>query len=267
MDQVTEPSRFFDVETQGPIQLQLQQDRAEFRVLRQFGYRDPHHEQPFVVPADVGSFTTDLASIPTLFVWLVPGLGTHLPAVVLHDGLVVPPGSGPTHLGPSVDREEADRILRDAMASLGTPRMRRWLIWTGVMLATAWQALAPRWWWRTLVVATIGIVAVLGVLATLDLFDVWDVLPWMGDRPWWSEVGLGAVFAVIIPLAISLAWGRRWRVAAIAGIALAFLLHVTFILFVLWGLYWVAESLVSRPEGTGPDVSDNLERASGEPPD
>ena len=34
MDDVTKPSRFYDVETGGPIQLQLQQEGADFRVLR-----------------------------------------------------------------------------------------------------------------------------------------------------------------------------------------------------------------------------------------
>jgi hypothetical protein len=262
MDEVTKPSRFYDVETGGPIQLQLEQHGADFKVLRQFGYRDPRYEGPFVVPDDVEEFSTDLASIPALFVWLVPGLGSHLPAVVLHDALVVPPGCPPTHIGPPVDREEADRILRDAMASLGTPRIRRWLMWTGVMLATAWSTLSPRWWWWTLVGGTIAVVSALGLLATADLLDVWNVLPWMGDRPWWSEVAFGAVFALAIPLLVSLAWGRRWRVGAITGVALAFLLHVTIILFLLLGVYWVAETLVSRPEGTGPDVSENLEQAA-----
>jgi hypothetical protein len=53
MDEVTEPSRFYDVATGEPIMLQLQQDGAQFRVLRQFGYRDPKHSEDFVVPADV----------------------------------------------------------------------------------------------------------------------------------------------------------------------------------------------------------------------
>jgi hypothetical protein len=61
MEDVTKPSRFFDVETGGPIQLQLQQEGADFRVLRQFGYRDPKHEEAFIVPDDVATFRTDLA--------------------------------------------------------------------------------------------------------------------------------------------------------------------------------------------------------------
>ncbi|MGH9119171.1 MAG: DUF1353 domain-containing protein [Acidimicrobiales bacterium] len=261
---MTEPRRFYDVETGGPIELQLRQNGAEFHVLRQFGYRDPGYGDAFVVPAEVETFTTDLASIPRPFMWLVPGLGTHLPAVVLHDGLVVAPGGEPTHLGPRIDREEADRILRDAMASLATPRIRRWLMWSGVALATAWSTLTPRWWWRSLVTATITIVAVLGVAATLDIIDVWDGLPWMADRPWWAELGGGVVLAVLIPLLVSIAWGRRWPAGAILGVALALLLHVTVVLLALLGVYWMAEWLVSRSEGTGPDVSDHLDRATGD---
>jgi hypothetical protein len=254
------PDRFYDAETGGPLQLQLEQDGDSFRVLRRFGYRDPAHREPFVVPADPGRFRTDLASIPWMFAWLVPGLGSHLAAVILHDALVRS-GGPPDHEGPDVDREEADRILRDAMASLGMPRLRRWLMWAGVMLATCWSALAPRWWWRTLVAGTLGVVGALGVLATLDVLDVVDVLPWMGDRPWWVEVLGGAAGAVAIPAALAVLWGRRWRVALIAGVALAFLLHVTAAVLAVYGVYRVAETVVSRPEGMGPDVAENLERA------
>lgn len=262
MDEVTKLSQFYDVETGGPIQLQLEQKGAEFRVLRQFGYRDPKHDDPFVVPDDVETFRTDLASIPPLFSWLVPGVGTHLPAILLHDGLVLGPGEPPTHIGPKVDREEADRILRDAMASLGTPRIRRWLMWTAAILATCWSTLAPSWWWRTRVAGMIAIVVALGSLATLDLIDVWDVLPWMGDRPWWAEVVGGLVFAVIVPLAISTTWGRLWPAGAIAGVTLAFLLHVTVVLFALYNLYWLFETAISRREGTGPNVTKTLEVAA-----
>lgn len=259
---MTDPDRFFDAETGGPVRLELAQDGDRFRVLRRFGYRDPRYPgRPFIVPRDPETFRSDLASIPSFFAWLVPGIGTHLVAVLLHDGLVRSSGP-PTHEGPDVDREEADRILRDAMAALGTPRLRRWLMWTAVMIATCWLALSPRWWWRTLVTVTLAAVTALGVAATLDLLDVADVLPWMGDRPWWIEVGTGSVAALVVPAALAVPWGRRWPVGMIAGVALAFLLHVTAAVLVVYGVYWVAESIVSAPEGTGPDVRENLDRAA-----
>lgn len=264
MDQ--QKNRFFDDETGGPVQLELRREGAQFRMLRKIRYHDPEHDEPFVVPDDLGTFRTDLASIPWFFAWLVPGLGSHLPAVLVHDALVVKPGEGRTHKGPDVDREEADRILRDGMASLGTPVVRRWLMWTAVMLATAASDLRPRWYWLPLVGLTLGGVAATGVVATLDLADVWDVLPWMGRRGWLTELVLGLVFAVVIPLAVSVLWGKRWRVAAIAGVTLAALLHVTAAVMAVYGLYWLLEKVVSGPvEGTGPKVTDNLEQISTRP--
>jgi hypothetical protein len=263
MDQVTQPSRFYDVASGGPVQVQIEQVGAAYRIMRQFGYRDPGHEgATFIVPDDVDTFTTDLASIPWMFAWLVPGLGTHLPAVLLHDGLVVGRGQAPTHIGPHIDRVEADRILRDAMASLGTPRLRRWLMWTGVTFATCWSDVPRRWWWRVVMPVTLGIVGLLGVLATLDLADVWDVLPWMSDRPWWVEILSGAALALLIPLVLSALWLHFWRAGAIAGITLAFLLHVTAAVILVYGIYRVAERLISAPEGTGPDVNQNLKKAT-----
>src|SRR5262249_17358642 len=130
-----------------------------------------------------------------------------LPAFILHDGLVVSEGEAKTHIGPDVDREEADRILRDALENLGTPLIRRWLIWTAATVGTAFRALRPRWYWPLVVVGTVLIITVLGILATLDLFDVWDVLPWMGDRSTGLELLGGALFAVVIPLALAMLWG------------------------------------------------------------
>lgn len=261
MSEPTEPSRFFDATTGGTMVLQLQPDGARFRILRAFGYRDPRYAEPFIVPADVITFRTDLASIPWFFAWLVPGLGTHLPAVLLHDGLVAKRGEGKTHDGPDVDREEADHILRDAMASLGTPVIRRWLMWTAVILATAVSTLRPRWWWVGLVVGTLGGIAALGTVATLDLVDAVDVLPWMSDRHWLVELAGGALFAVAVPLVVSVLWGRLWKAGAIAGVALALLLHVTAAVIVVYGVYWVLERIASAPEGTSPSATENLAEA------
>ena len=258
----TEPTRFFDPETGDTMVLQLEPDGARFRILRQFGYRDPSYPaETFIVPADVASFRTDLASIPWFFAWLVPGLGTHLPAVLVHDALVLKPGEAKTHLGPDVDREEADRILRDAMASLGTPFLRRWLMWTAVMLATAFSSLRPRVRWVPTVIGTLLVVAGLGVIATLDLCDATDVLPWMGERSWFVELATGALFAILVPLALSALWGRRWRVGFIAGLALALLLHVTLAVALVYGIYWLLEKAASRWDGASPSPRANLEEA------
>jgi Protein of unknown function (DUF1353) len=257
----TAPSRFYDVESGDNLVLQLEPDGARFRILRQFGYRDPRYDEPFIVPKDVAGFRTDLASIPPLFAWLVPGLGTHLPAVLVHDALVLKPGEEVCHEGPRVDREEADRILRDAMASLGTPVVRRWLMWTAVILATAFTDLRPRLWWRALVIGTLGIVGVLGVVATLDLLDVVDVLPWMGDRSWPRELVGGAVAALLVPVILAIPWGRLWRAGLYAGIALALLLHVTVAVAFVYGIYWILEKVVSANEGSSPSSKVNLEEA------
>jgi Protein of unknown function (DUF1353) len=261
VSEATAPSRFYDVESEGKLILQLEPDGARFRILRPFGYRDPRHAEPFVVPADIVSFRTDLASIPWFFAWLVPGLGTHLPAVLVHDALVVNPGEGKTHLGPDVDREEADRILRDAMASLGTPVVRRWLMWTAVILATAFSTLRPRWRWAPLVVGTLAAIAALGVVATLDLLDIVDWLPWMSDQPWLAEVAWGTAFALLVPAVLAILWGRLWRAGLFAGWALALLLHVTAAVALVYGLYWVVERIVSANEGASPSPQANLAEA------
>lgn len=254
-------SRFYDVETGEAMRLQLEQSGASFRLLRRFGYETPDYPEPFIVPADPETFETDLTSIPWFFAWLVPGVGTHLPAVLLHDGLVLTEGEHKAHIGPDVDREEADRLLRDAMAGLGVGKVRRWIMWAAVTLATAWKALRPAAWWRSLVAGTIGVVTVLGVLATLDLLDLWDGLPWMGPRAWWAEVAGGAAFALVIPLALAALWGRLWPAGAITGVALAFLLHVTAAIAVLYGLYSAVEALVSGPEGNGPNARKSFNAA------
>ena len=122
----SDPIRFVDAETGGDLrlQLELQLDTADFKVLRQFRYTDPRHDEPFIIPADVKTFHTDLASIPSYFLWLVPTGPATLPAFILHDGLVLDKGQAKSHIGPDVDREEADRILRDGLANLGTPLIR-----------------------------------------------------------------------------------------------------------------------------------------------
>jgi hypothetical protein len=259
-----EQVRFVDAETGGDLklQLELQLDTADFTLLRPFRYTDPRHAEPFIVPADVKTFHTDLASIPNFFLWLVPTGPATLPAFILHDGLVLEEGEAKSHIGPDVSREEADRILRDGLANLGTPLIRRWLIWTAVTIGTAFKALRPRWYWPPLVVATVVTIAVLGIIATLDVLDVWDVLPWMGHRSTGAELLGGAIFAVVIPLGLCVLWWRFWKAGAIVGVALAFLLHVTLAVVLVYWMYQLAERVSSAREGKSPSIDRNLEKAT-----
>jgi hypothetical protein len=229
-------------------------DREEFELLTRIRYDDEVLDTAIVVPTD-GTFTTDLVSVPRIFTWLVPKSGSHLPAALVHDGLI----GGNHHdyetvpAGRHVDRIDADRVFRDAMRDTRVGRIRRWLVWAAVSTASlclggrdAW-----RWWhraWYVLVtVLTLGTVGVLGTAATLDLVDgrlgTWFDVPWM-HGPWWLEIAQGLSGAVVVPLAVAVIWGRYYRVGAVVGVALATLLHVTVAVALVALGYQVAEWLV-----------------------
>ncbi|GAA1971009.1 hypothetical protein GCM10009798_34740 [Nocardioides panacihumi] len=231
------------------LERDVQGERELFRMLRRIAYLDEELGE-LLVPADLVSFRTDLTSVPALFTWLVPKTGSHLPPALLHDGLVGG-GSRQEYVGRPMDRPTADRVFRRAMRDTHVGTVRRWLIWAAVTLATIHVG-TPSWsrarHVRYLVAAdgTLGLVGILGTIATLDLFDVVDWLPWMGDRPWWLELVGGLAGAVVIPLLLGLTWGRFAVAGAIAGIALAVLLHVTAALAVITLLYQAVERLARR---------------------
>jgi hypothetical protein len=221
-----------------------------FLMLRRIGYLDRDFGA-LLVPARA-DFLTDLASVPMLFTWLVPKTGAHLPAALLHDGLVRQGAYIATDGRPvSLTRIDADRIFRDAMADTGTPLVRRWLVWAAVATATLWGgrdngwSSAQRWRYRLTVAGTLGLVALLGVVSTLDLVDLVDVVPWMGEGAFVAELARGAGAAVLLPALLGLLWGS-FRIAGwIMCIGLALLLHVTIALALLTGLYWLIEKLAS----------------------
>lgn len=232
--------------------------RESFRMLRRIAYADEDYGE-LLVPADPGRFETDFASVPTLLTWLVPRTGTHLPAALLHDGLVGaragdrdyvatahPPGADP------IDRVAADLVFRRAMRDSYIPLIRRWLIWSAVTLGTIWHG-SERWsrgrHLRYLIpaVGSLLVVAGLGVVATLDLLDVVAWLPWMGaDRGFVLELVGGLAGAIVLPLLLGLTWGRFAVAGAVTGIALAVLLHATALLLLVTGLYQVAERVARR---------------------
>lgn len=227
----------------------LHRRTERFRMLRRLAYRDREYGE-LLVPVDLGSFDTDLTSVPALFTWLVPRTGRHLPPALLHDGLVHAAGEQASYVsteGHVLDRVAADRVFRTAMRDTDTGPVRSWLVWSAVTLGTIWSGSqawtrATHWRYRAAAGGSLLVVAVLGVLATLDLLDVVSCVPWMGaDRPFWLELVGGLAGAVVVPLLLGLTWGRFAVAGAISGIALAVLLHVTVLLGAISLLYLAAE--------------------------
>lgn len=232
----------------------LHRRTERFRMLRRLAYRDRAYGE-LLVPADLRAFETDLTSVPTLFTWLVPRTGRHLPPALLHDGLVHGAEDSPTYVsleGHVLDRVAADRVFRAAMRDTDTGPVRSWLVWSAVTLGTIWDGSAS--WsrarhlgYRAAAVGSLLTIAVLGVVATLDLFDVVAWLPWMGDgRGFWLELAGGLAGAVVVPLLLGLTWGRFAIAGAVTGVALAVLLHVTVLLGAISLGYLAAEWVARR---------------------
>ena len=228
----------------------------------------PGHDElvGIVVPRRGSHFRTDLTSVPTWFTWLVPKSGEHLPAALIHDGLVPdkadPSGSGETGAtyetvppGITIDRIDADRIFRDAMFDTHVGAVRCYLVWAAVSLASlmlgpraSWRP-AVLWYYRVLGAGTGLAILAGGYAATVRLLDSsWPAppAPWIVDGPFPVELATGLAGAVAIPLLLSVLWWRYWQVAAIAGIALATLLHVTLAVGAVAFAYQLAEWVVRR---------------------
>jgi hypothetical protein len=219
------------------LERHLEDDLETFSLERRIAYRDRHLGE-ILVPASP-DFRTDLTSTPALFTWLVPKTGAHLPAALVHDALVAG-GGDPSYTstdGHDIDRVDADRVFRDAMADTGTGVVRRWIVWAAVTTATIFVAggllSSPllSWAHRIGAAVSIAVIVYLGYCATGDLFDLdWPLavpVPWMGERVWWLEVLGGLGGAIVIPLALSLLWGRFLMAGVISCVMLAVLLHVT----------------------------------------
>ena len=214
-------------------------------------YRDREFEAmgeaDFVAPRDLTRFTTDLTSVPQLLTWLVPRSGLHLPAALLHDALI-PPYSAmdanqkplPDWTGPTtVSRQQADRVLRDGMADLGVPLLRRWMVWAAVSIPTAMKG---SWWRKAVVVGTLAVIVALGYLATLNITGQITVVPWMGTLPVWRQLLQGLGMAVLVPVLLGLLWPKGTRTAGvIVGVSTATLIHVTVGVASIAAAYQVAE--------------------------
>ena len=250
-DRITTSGFFDPVDPDGEYVVALgrlfEGQRESFRLAAPIGYWDTE-VGAIIVPHNLAQFRTDLTSVPGFFTWLIPTTGRHLPAALIHDGLVGGDLDPRTYIASRpIDRVTADRVFRSGMKDLGTSWARRWVIWAAV--ATATMVTGPvRATWRALlaVAAMVAVVVTGGVLATFDLFDCRAPLPWMADRPAWLEVVTGAVGAVVIPVVLSALWGRRWRAGMIAGVSLALLVHVTIAIVLVYALFSTVDEALER---------------------
>jgi hypothetical protein len=127
----------------------------------------------FVVPA---GFRTDFASVPRVFVWLIPKYGRYTKAAILHDFLC------DESRADRFDRDDADGLFRRAMRELGVSFLRRWVMWGAVSLATQWiklrrrHRLSPARLGQLLVV---GLPAVAFFLVPAVVVTVWLALFWL----------------------------------------------------------------------------------------
>ncbi len=212
-------------------------DRKHYRIREQFEYVD-HLGVVYTVPANVdfASNKTDMASVPLFLTWLVPKDGRHTPAALLHDALIGGTQGTDylTSTGTQVDEAHADYVFREAMKDLGVEQVRRWLMWTAVALRTASHTQdggeqKKRWIpIGVAAVATVALALVSAVMA-LDVPDLGTVeLPWLGDRPWFTEIVAGVIqiaagsslFAIV--LAVAFGGKRMLAVGVVGGAAIGF---------------------------------------------
>ncbi len=242
----------------------LQARVEEFELQLPITYRDdsrgPGAERVITVPDPGYPFTTDLTSVPRLLTWLVPKSGRHLPAALVHDGLV---GGAPASYlvdGTSpdertrIDRIDADAIFRNAMHDMDVRLVRRWLVWaavanasllTGARAGWTWQ----RWWFRVVGLLVLLLIVWCGVSATLEVFNaatppLGDLI-WIDSDEWWLRILQGLAGAIVIPLALALLWGRYYRAGAIAGVALATVFHAT-VAVALVAVFYAVIELIAR---------------------
>ena len=154
-------------------------------------YWDPDLDLGIIVPDNVATNDTDLTSVPHYFAYLVGRSGPHLAAALVHDSLVTPPLS---YVAPRfISRPEADIVFRRALAGLGIPLFRRWLMYAAVTAGTMLakhspdgeddpDLVKPDWYARVILPFTVLAIAVIGTMATIDVLDGRDLLPWMGRR-------------------------------------------------------------------------------------
>jgi hypothetical protein len=121
-------------------------------------------EQLFTVPVD---FQTDFASVPGVFVWLIPRYGRYTKAAILHDFLC---DTKP------INRSDADGLFRRAMRELEVPFLRRWLMWAAVRIGAG---LSDASWSEVGIWLLVAVPAIIFLLVPAIVLLAWMAMFWL----------------------------------------------------------------------------------------
>jgi hypothetical protein len=121
-------------------------------------------EELFTVPTD---FQTDFASVPDIFVWLIPRYGRYTKAAILHDFLC---DTKP------INRSDADGLFRRAMRELDVPFLRRWLMWAAVRIGAG---LSYANWREIAIWLLVAVPSVIFLLVPALVLLAWMAMFWL----------------------------------------------------------------------------------------
>jgi hypothetical protein len=141
-------------------------DAEAWELLEEVTYRG--RAETFTVPV---GFRTDFASVPTVFVWLIPRYGVYTKAAIVHDYLC---REAP------VDRADADGLFRRALRELGVSVLRRWIMWAAVRAGGRLKgaSVGELLLWLLVTVPAVAFLAVPALVLTVWLTLFW-VLEWI----------------------------------------------------------------------------------------
>jgi Protein of unknown function (DUF1353) len=215
-----------------------------FQLIQEFFYTRPsggkrHRIKAHDLKTDptLKNNSTDLASVPMLFWWLIASYGRQTRAALIHDQLY--------------DRStfdevmEANGVFRDALAESSVPLLRRWIMWAAVDAAGRW-----RFGWAHQLDVGLEFLAAFGTVLGAGY---WALGRFWG---WWPLSGEPFGRAWLIPTAIAgvglLCWRRRW-LSATLGVALVLppLLPELFSRGALWTLEWAFYPFAKHGEARG----------------
>lgn len=115
--------------------------------------------------------TTDFASVPQIFTWLLPRYGVYTRAAIVHDYLC----SSQT----VISRNDADGIFRRILRELGVSFPVRWMMWTAVRFDARMSGATKLEWFQFVLIAILSIAFLL--VPTIILF-IWTMVFKLIDR-------------------------------------------------------------------------------------